>query len=68
MELRVNGTPAVKIYARFLRESSSGAAEQYSCEDDDVWFPKASVSYNREEETLLVEKRLYDQKVAQGEL
>lgn len=69
--LRLNDKPAVRINARHIRDYKRAGGKQsrlFDCEGDEVWFPAQCVKIELGDKTILVEKWLYDKKVADGQL
>lgn len=63
--MNINGVAAVKINAKVLKIYQNSIL--LNCEGDEVWFPTAHIKINKDG-TVLIEKWLYDAKVAEGKL
>ena len=68
MSIELNGKPAIRILARFIRSyrRKGKLSLLFDCEGDEVWFPNEFVK--DEGQTILIEEWLYNAKVSKGEL
>ena len=63
-ELRLNGKPAVRIFATKIRDYKNSTL--CNCEGDEIWFPTSKIKIEEKEGTILIEEWLYKSKFEGG--